>query len=79
MGFLAVEPLNATSFQYFFGWPYGDAGTSSALTAGICGAVFAFIPSPFGLPNVMIGILVELVILNDAINRKSLYQEERKP
>jgi hypothetical protein len=67
MGILAVEPLNATSFQYFFGWPYGDAGTRSALTAGICGVVFAFIPSPFGLPAVMIWIVVELDILNDAI------------
>ncbi|MDR1136695.1 MAG: CD1845 family protein [Synergistaceae bacterium] len=29
------------------------------MTAGICGAVFAFIPSPFGLPAVMIWILAD--------------------
>jgi len=53
--------------QYFFGWPYGDAGTSYALTAGICGMVFAFILSPFGLPTAMIWILAKLDNLNDLI------------
>lgn len=53
--------------QYFFGWPYGEAGTSYALTAGICGMVFAFILSPFGLPTVMVWILAKLELLNDAI------------
>lgn len=53
--------------QYFFGWPYGDAGSSYALTAGICGMVFAFLLSPFGLPTAMIWILAKLDILNDSI------------
>lgn len=53
--------------QYFFGWPYGEAGTSYALTAGICGVVFAFLLSPFGLPTAMVWILAKLEILNDSI------------
>jgi len=53
--------------QYFFGWPYGDAGTSYALTAAIVGTVFAFILSPYGLPTAAIWILAKLDGLNDSI------------
>ena len=53
--------------QYFFGWPYGEAGTSYALAAGICGMIFVFLLSPYGLPTAMIWILAKLDILNDTI------------
>lgn len=56
-----------TFLQYFFGWPYGEAGTSYALVTAISATVFAFLLSPFGLPTAMVWILAKLDNLNDSI------------
>jgi hypothetical protein len=56
-----------TFIQYFFGWPYGEAGATYALVTAISVTAFAFILSPYGLPTVMIWILAKLAMLNNAI------------
>lgn len=53
--------------EYFWGWPFGVVGSTAALTAAICGIVFAFLLSPYGLPTASIWILDKLDDLNCAI------------
>jgi len=56
-----------TYVQYFFGWPYGQAGDTNTLVSAIVVTVVAFILSPYGLPTVLIWVLAKLDDLNDAI------------
>lgn len=65
-GILFLAAL-ATYLRYFFGWPYGQAGNTQTLITAICGTLFAFLLSPYGLPTAMIWILAKLEILNDSI------------
>lgn len=57
----------ACLLEYFFGWPIGVQGSPAALTAGICGIIFAFLLSPYGLPTASIWVLDKLDTLNEAI------------
>ena len=57
----------AAWLQYLFGWPYGQAGTSFALSSAIVGIILSFLLSPFGLPTLAAWIVSKLDILNDLI------------
>jgi hypothetical protein len=53
--------------QYFFGWPFGEAGISYDLFGGCLFLALAFILSPFGLPTAMMWVINKLDILNQSI------------
>ena len=53
--------------QYFFGWPYGEAGNTHQLIGAIVITILAFLLSPFGLPSLMAWIVGKLDDLNQAI------------
>ena len=53
--------------QYFFGWPYGTAGSNGTLVTALVGTFLAFILSPYGLPTAAVWLLDKLDGLNDAI------------
>jgi len=53
--------------QYFFGWPYAQAGDPDSLLIAVLGTIFAFLLSPYGLPTAAVWILAKLELLNEAI------------
>ncbi|MDL2233169.1 CD1845 family protein [Ruminococcaceae bacterium OttesenSCG-928-L11] len=53
--------------QYFWGFPFGTAGTPYHLKSGIFLMIFAFILSPYGLPTLAMWIVEKLGNLSDAI------------
>ena len=57
----------AALLQYLFGWPYGQAGTSFALSSAIVGIILSFLLSPFGLPTLAAWLVSKLDLLNELI------------
>jgi len=57
----------AAFLQYFFGWPFGEAGESFTLTTAIAATVLAFLLSPYGLPTFVAWLVSKLDDLNDLI------------
>ena len=53
--------------QYFFGFPFGEAGQSQALQGAIITTVMAFLISPYGLPALAALMLDKIGDLNEAI------------
>jgi hypothetical protein len=53
--------------QYFFGWPFGEAGDKSDLQGGIVLSILSFILSPYGVPTVVTWIIEKFDDLNNAI------------
>jgi len=57
----------ASWLQYFFGWPFGEAGGSFNLTTAITATLASFLLSPYGLPTLAAWIISKLDILNNLI------------
>ena len=57
----------ASWLQYFFAWPFGEAGESFTLTTAIAATVASFLLSPYGLPTFVAWIVSKLDDLNDLI------------